>query len=278
MSPARLLVLCVLVALGGTAYWVFGPTPAERLTVLLQERRWQEAEALARGALEDASGEARPDLYRALGIALGRQEEHAEATDAYRAAYALRPTDHELRRRAAIEIVGVGRQHDERGDTDAALALYREAVALAPEIPHGHHALVASLRGRCELDEAIAALGAGLEQGPGDVHLRLQLAWLLATHPNPARRKADRAIELADDAFLHDRTPETLETLAVALAARGDFAEAVQYELEAIELAGGEEAPGFEDRRARLETFKAKRPYLEGSGSVEPYSGCEPQH
>jgi tetratricopeptide (TPR) repeat protein len=269
MTPVRLLVLCVLVALGGVAYWIFAPTPAERLAVLLDERRWQEAETLARDALENASGEARADFYRGLGVALARQEDHAEAIDAYRAAYALRPTDHDLRHRAAIEIVGVGRQHDERDDSDAALARYREAVALAPEIPHGHHALVTSLRSRGELDEAIAALGTGLEHGPGDVHLRLQLAWLLATHPDPARRKADRAIELANDVLLHDRTPETLDTLAVALAARGYFDEAIQYELDAIELAGGDEAPDFEDRRARLEAFRARRPYLEVGASAQ---------
>jgi tetratricopeptide (TPR) repeat protein len=180
---------------------------------------------------------------------------------------ALWPTDHELRRRAAIEIVNLGRQLDERGDAEAALARYREVVALAPEIPHGHHALVASLRARGEVDEAIAALKTGLGHGPNDGQLRLQLAWMLATHPDPAQRDADRAIALANDAFMHDRTPETLETMAVALAAGGDFAGAVRHELDAIELAGGEDAPEFEARRARLESFKARQPYVEGPRS-----------
>ena len=270
MTAVRLLALCLLVALGGLAYWVFGPTPAERLDVLLDERRWPEAEALARDALEDASAEPRADFYRALGIALGRQDEHAEAAEAYRSAYALLPSDPELRRREAIEIVRLGRQHDARGDSDAALARYREAVALAPEIPHGHHALVTSLRGRGDLDEAIAALVAGLEQGPGDTVLRLQLAWLLATHPDPARRDPDRAIEMAYDAFLHDRTPETLDTLAVSLAAAGEYEQAAEFELQAIALAGDDGEPGVGSRRDRLEAFQAKRPYVEAPAPVEP--------
>lgn len=260
----RAVILCALVGMGAVAYWIWGPTPSERLAVLLDERRWPEAEALARDALEDAPSEARADFYRALGIALGRQAEHADAIAAYQAAYALRPTDHDLRHRAAIEMIGVGRQLDERGESDAALARYREAVALAPEIPHGHHALIASLRNQGQRDEAIAALNAGLEWGPSDVHLGLQLAWLLATHPDADRRDAERAIELASDVFLHDRTPETLDTMAVALAARGEFEDAIQYEFEAIELAGGKEAPGFEERLGRLESFRAGRPYLEG--------------
>ncbi len=270
MSPTRIVALGLLVALGGAAYWAVRPTPDEQLAILLQERRWTELEAHARDALEDVSGEARANFFSALGMALGRQGRHAEALEAYWNAYGLRPTDQELRRRAAIEIVGVGRQHDERGESDAALERYRKAVAVAPEIPHGHHALVASLRDRGELDEAIAALEAGLEQGPGDVHLRLQLAWLLATHPDPARRRADRAIGLAGHALAHDRTPETLDTMAVALAAGGRFPEAIRYERQAIELAGGESAPGFAERRLRIETFEEGRPYLEGAASAEP--------
>ena len=44
MTAARLLVLCVLVALGGGAYFVFAPTPAERLATLTRAAR---AEATA---------------------------------------------------------------------------------------------------------------------------------------------------------------------------------------------------------------------------------------
>ena len=63
---------------------------------------------------------------------------------------------------------------------------------------------------------------------------------------------------------------KALNTYSRVTYARGDFADAILYERDAIELAGGEEAPGFEDRRARLETFKAKRPYTEGVAPVEP--------
>lgn len=267
---ARLLVLAVLAALAGVAYLIFAPTPAERLAGLIEARRFEEAEAVAKDALDAAAEEERADLLRALGIAHGRQDEHAEAIEAYRAAYALRPEDQDLRHRTAIEIVGVGRQHDERGEAEAALARYREAVELAPEIPHGHRALVAALRSRGDLDASIEALEAALSAGSRDVHDRLALAWLLASHPDPEKRDGERAVELANDALLHDRTPETLDTFAVAMAALGRYNDAVRFELEAIELAGGREGAGFEARRERLRVFMDESPYLEPAAKPAP--------
>ena len=99
MTRAALILLGAVVALGSAwgAYRIFGPSPLERVADLLEAKRWQDAEALAREALEDAAQGDHADLYRALGIAHGRQEEHAEAILAYRSAYALRPEDADLR-------------------------------------------------------------------------------------------------------------------------------------------------------------------------------------
>jgi len=267
VTRSGLLCLGAIVALGlaWSAYRVFGPSPSERLADLIQAERWVDAEALARDALADAAEHERADLQRGLGIALGRQREHIEAIEAYRAAYALRPEDADLRHRVAIEMVGVGRQHDERGETDNALARYREAVTTAPEIPHGHRALVTALHALGRTDDTIAALQAALAAGSHDVQHRVQLAWLLATHPDPAKRDAEAAAELAQEVLIHDRTPETLDTYAVALGALGHYAEAIRFELDAIELAGGKEGPDFERYRTRLKAFVEKRPYVDSA-------------
>ena len=60
--------------------------------------------------------------------------------------------------------------------------------------------------------------------------------WLLASHPDPSKRDAERALRLANETLLHDRTPETLDTFAVALAALGEYKEALRFELDAIDL------------------------------------------
>jgi len=261
---ASLALVAAALLLAG-AWWAFGPTPTERLETLLAQRRWEDAEALASSAVDDADIADQDELYRGLGVAHGKQGEHEEAIAAYRAAHALRPDDDDLRHRVAIEIVGIGREHEGRDEFDKALARYREAVATAPEIPHGHRALIHLLKRRGETDATIDALRAALAAGSPELVHRLDLAWLLASHPDPSRRDAEAAMSLSEEALIHDRTPETLDTYAVSLAALGRYDEAVRYAVDAIRLAGGRDAPGFESRRERLALFLEESPYIEGA-------------
>jgi serine/threonine-protein kinase len=76
------------------------------------------------------------------------------------------------------------------------------------------------------------------------------LAWLLATCPDPALRDGERAVEIGRRALKcasEQTKPACLDTLAAALAEAGNFAEAIDLELEAIALM---EDP---DRRMRYE-------------------------
>ncbi len=246
-----------------TAYLVWAPSPAERLAAALDEKRWADAEALAREALRRAPADEKADLLRALGRAHGRQQEHTHALEAYRAATALRPEDPDLRHRVAIERVRIGEGKEAREEYGKALADYRDAVELAPEIPHGHHALIRILEAEYGIGETLAALEVAARNIPQDAALRLKLAWYLASHPDPEMRDATRGAELAYDVLLHDRTPETLDTYAVTLAALGKFQRAIAAELDAIELAGGEEAPFFEERKRRVGGFTRGEPYVE---------------
>ncbi|MEE3326645.1 MAG: tetratricopeptide repeat protein [Myxococcota bacterium] len=261
-------LLTGVVALG-VLYLLLAPSPAERLNQAVQEKRWEEAEALAQAQLETAAPEDTADLYATLALAHRRQGEHAEALAAYQAAFEARPEDPELRRRAAIEMVELGHLKAEAGDNPGALADYREAAALAPLIPYGHRALTAHLREQFRLNEALAALEIAMQHIPQDVGLRLQLAWLLASHPDPSKQDAERSLRLANETLLHDRTPETLDTFAVALAALGEYKDALRFELDAIDLAGGEGAPLFEERRRRVGLFLKERPYIEQPAQKE---------
>ncbi len=272
MKQSRFFFLALLtgaVALG-VAYLAFAPSETERLNQALQEERWEKAEALALAQLESAPPEETADLYDKLALAHRRQGEHAEALVAYQAAFEARPEDPELRRKAAIEMVEIGHIKAEAGDHAGALADYREATALAPLIPFGHRALTAKLREQFRLDETVAALENAMKHIPQDVDLRLELAWLLASHPDPSKRDAERSLRLANETLLHDRTPETLDTFAVALAALGEYKDALRFELDAIDLAGGEGAPLFEERRKRVGRFLKGQPYIEQFSPLEP--------
>ena len=272
MNQSRFLLVALVTAsiALGLAYLFLVPSPAERLDQALQEKRWEEVEALALAQLEEAPSDEVADLYEKLALAHRKQGEHVEALAAYQAAFEARPEDPELRRKAAIELVEIGHLKAEAGDNVGALADYREAADLAPLIPYGHRALAATLQEQFRLNETLAALEVAMEHIPQDVGLRLQLAWLLASHPDPSKRDAERALRLANETLLHDRTPETLDTFAVALAALGEYKEALRFELDAIDLAGGEGAPRFDERRKRVGLFLKEKPFVTQPTPEEP--------
>ena len=65
------------------------------------------------------------------------------------------------------------------------------------------------------------------------------LAWVLATSPQPSLRNGRRALELAQqaDQSAGGRNPLFLRTLAAACAETGQFSDAIQNNLKANELA-----------------------------------------
>ena len=96
-------------------------------------------------------------------------------------------------------------------------------------------------------------------------------AWLAATDPEStpetlaqAVAHARRAVELTDG-----RTSAILSTLAVTLAATGDFAGALEAGERALALAEAEADPALAERiRQRLELFRAGQPYREEAGAA----------
>ena len=139
-------ILLALLAALGAAYWALSLSASERLAQAVENERWEEVEALALEQLQTTAPEQEADLYSTLARAHSKQGEYAQALAAYRSAAEARPEDPELPRRAAIEIVKMGYTKAEDGDTEGAVADYREAAALAPLIPHGHQALAAELQ------------------------------------------------------------------------------------------------------------------------------------
>ena len=266
MTSTRLRMALWLggLAAAGGIYLALAPTPAERLAAAFDARDWAEVDEAAREILASDPGQADADLYRNLGIAQGRLGEHAKALETFRAGQRIDPEDDDLRQREAVELVRLGEAYEDEGETDSALALYRQARDLAPEVPYSHRAVVRVLGERGELEPTLEALEEAAHWIPQDVLLKLELAWRLASHPDPERRDGKRALHLAEDALIHDRTPHTLDVYAVALASLGRFNEAIGYELDAIELAGGEGAPSFEERRRRVGHFTRQEPYIEG--------------
>jgi cytochrome c-type biogenesis protein CcmH/NrfG len=119
-----------------------------------------------------------------------------------------------------------------RGDRAEALQQFREALKLRPDWPQPMS----------------------------------EIAWLLATSPDPSVRNPAEATRLAERAasLTSGREPTVLDTLAAAYAAEGRFEDAVEAAERAVAAAAG--APGLAaELRSRLELYRSGRPFVEAS-------------
>jgi tetratricopeptide (TPR) repeat protein len=265
-----------------------------RATALVNLGRGGEALAEFRRAVEQApeSVGVRQRYAEALEY-LGRP---AEAAAERRRAEALSSEGDERLARLA----GEGRLAASRGDFETAVARYREALEVAPERQEVRLALAGVLGHLRRWDEAlaeyhrvieaepdsvaarrgeIAALILSGRYGPARVQLNealrrfsrdLGLATtqvrLLAAAPDPRVRDAALALEVARRIQQAAPGLPAQDTLAMALAANGELAEAARLQREVVEgaRAAGAPAGDLAMLERRLATYEAGRPWLAG--------------
>jgi tetratricopeptide (TPR) repeat protein len=157
-----------------------------------------------------------------------------------------------------------------KGEFDKAIADYSEAIRLDPNLvaAYGNRGFAYDAKG--EFDKAIADYSEAIRLNPKLAPARNALAWLLATCPDAKHRDGDKAVWNAAEACRLTQwgVPEYLDTLAAARAEVGDFAEAVKWEMKAIELC----PPDFDKTRfqSRLELYRAAKPWREQRQTDEP--------
>lgn len=217
---------------------------------LLGLGRTQEAAEAYRVALRR-----RPDLAAAhvnLGLALANLGRPAEAEASYRRGLALDPGQPDVRAKLALLLAA-------QGDAGAAVTELDAALRAAPEQPT-YHALRATLLLRLERrDEAIASYREAVRLGNDSVQVQSNLALLLATHPDPARRDPAEAVRLAERAAAAGgrRDADVLDTLSLSYAAAGRVAESAAVAREALDRA---ESGGQVELAARIRARLAKSP------------------
>lgn len=144
------------------------------------------------------------------------------------------------------------------GDTNTAWREIGTALSLAPHDPDALQD-AADLHAITGQSATAAALyRQALTRRPDHPPLRRRLAWLLATCPDPAVRNGAEALQLAQSVVAADggQDPESLETLAAALAESGSVPRAA--ELQAQIVAGVGSTP---ERQARLTCYQAGQPW-----------------
>src|SRR5206468_5246811 len=123
-----------------------------------------------------------------------------------------------------------------QGEADEAIACYRKAIELDPKNARAHLRLGNAFRAQKKWDEALAEYRQALEIDPKDAGARdalawgmNNLAWALATHPEPARRDPGRAVSLATEAVeLKPQEGIIGNTLGTALYRAGRWKDATE--------------------------------------------------
>ncbi len=206
-------------------------------------------------AQNPTAADARVNLANALSE-LGLLD---EAVMHYRAALELSPT-------STPAWFNLGQTLRRRREIAEATAALRNAVQIDPDHLPARYALVGVLLEQRQYREAAAALRDGYVRGREEVRLANDLAWLLATCPDPQIRDGQEALRLARRAceLAGSPHPGLLDTLAAALAATGRFEEARSTAVEAAELAESRgQTQLAEQIRRRSESYAAGQAWYE---------------
>lgn len=201
-----------------------------------------------------------------LGWALLSEGKAGESIEPFTAAAAGMPN-------LALTHLGLGLALDRTGRIESAMEHYRAAlqtngmVAMKPDDNmKARYFLATALLELGRTREAAAEYRQVLRLNPQMERARNNLAWILATDPNPEMRNGKEAVEIAGPLCreTNDRAPEFLSTLAAAYAEAGRFDEAVATAEKARALALAAGNVGLADRNAgRLELYRSGRPYRE---------------
>ncbi len=232
-----------------------------------------------------------PEAYNNAGVALARSGNDAAAVEEFQRSIALKPGTSETHGNLGVSLLRLGRAPE-------AIAAFRRALELKPNdsraelrlgsalttagnaregIPHleratalaptnaeawNHLAIAYSVERR--FADAIRTLQTAVNQVPDEASLAANLAWLLATGPDPALRDGRRAVAIAEPLCRRTNGNDVaaLDALAAAYAESGRFDEAVETGRQAAALA---RAQGHTERvagiLARVALYLERKPF-----------------
>ena len=235
----------------------------------LEEARPHLERALALNEALEGDG-FRPEELAAPHVALADALSEAGELDAaiahYRRAQELDPAQRRAGGHLSIALAQAGRYRE-------ALPILRESVEEKPYSPKYRAALAMSYSNTGATREALREYRAALQLRPRWRHATNDLAWILATHPDPEVRDPEEAVRLLESVLMEPETqPFLLDTLAAAYAAVGRFEEAVATADRAISLADRRPGLAAEIRRRRS-LYATGQAYLEPAAAASGGSG-----
>jgi Flp pilus assembly protein TadD len=166
----------------------------------------------------------------------------------------------------AKAIDGLGYALARQGRLEEARTRFLESMQLDPKDPYPHFHYAMSLSAQRQAREALMEYRKALALDPQLSLACNNLAWMLATHPDPQIRNGREAVELGERAcrLTNNEQPFYLGTLAAAYAEAGRFNDAIAAAEKARDLARKAGMERVVERNEQLlELYRAGRPYHE---------------
>jgi tetratricopeptide (TPR) repeat protein len=197
---------------------------------LLRKGRVNEAIAHFQRALEIKPDDA--ETHNNLGYSLLRKGRVNEAIAHFQRALEIKPDYAEAHYNLGSSLLHIGR-------VDEAIVHYRKAIELQPHLLQAYNDLGSAFRRKGMAAEAMACYQKAIELQPQFMPAQINLAWMLATWPEPSVRNGAKAVALAEQAnqLTSGQDPQILRTLAAAYAEAGRFSGAVSTAKQALALA-----------------------------------------
>jgi tetratricopeptide (TPR) repeat protein len=224
---------------------------------LCEQNRLDEAIVEYQKCLQRIPGD--PMALNNLGIALGKQDKFDEAVKCFTEAIKGKPD-------FANAHINISHVLTLQGNLNEAVIHLTEALRLDPQSAKAHFYLAQVLTQKGKINEAITHYEEALRLNPNWVEPMNNLAWFLAASKETTIHHPDKAVTLARRAceLTNYNEPHTLDTLAVAYAAAGDFSKAIETAEKALELCQSPEQNTLKKEiEGRLVLYKAGKPYLE---------------
>jgi Tfp pilus assembly protein PilF len=163
-----------------------------------------------------------------------------------------------------LMLTNLGHMHASRGDLQTARDCFIASMTAKPNHPEAHYNMALLFDTEHKPREAIDHYKRAIEAKPDYSKAINNLAWMLATAPEPELRDGVEALRLAERAVSlgAPNDPSSLDTLAAACAETGDFARATSTAESAVASAIQAGQTGLANEiRARVDLYRNNQPF-----------------
>jgi serine/threonine-protein kinase len=164
----------------------------------------------------------------------------------------------------AAVLVLVRRQDDALHQIDESIKLARKSNVSYSLLGQLYSSKARTCIDAHRYEDARKALESAIHVDPSDTTSMNDLAWLLATAPEPRVRNPHRAVSLAQKCcgLSHWTNAYSIDTLAAAYAAAGNFGQAIRYQQLAMQaLNKSERSEQLAAMQDRLKLYSNRQPY-----------------